>query len=191
MSIFGKSNQINYDLYSSEDLESFLNSSNYAKGGMSKEMEDVYKALHKFNTFSIEIATQESFFYMTKAHAELIKACDTYLSAKSDKHHSKMGKERLSIVQAISNIAKNEDYKDYDVSSLLTNDELEKLRKQDAEQKEARKNDPKTRRANYVETSLLDDYPTWDDVMSDFRPLKNVYLLLKILKKPELLLLQE
>lgn len=172
MAIFGKSNQINYDLYSSEDLESFLNSSNYAKGGMSKEMEDVYKALHKFNTFSIEIATQESFFYMTKAHAELIKACDTYLSAKSDKHHSKMGKERLSIVQAISNIAKNEDYKDYDVSSLLTNDELEKLRKQDAEQKEARKNDPKARRANYVETSLLDDYPTWDDVMSDFRPLK-------------------
>ena len=113
MAILGNSNKNRYDSSSMEDLENLLFSSKQVKSN-SEDMEAVYRALIAVNAFHNKTIDVKDYASVNKAQANLVAACDNYLQVKGNKLHRTVGKDRLDIVRAISNLAKQEDFRDID-----------------------------------------------------------------------------
>lgn len=118
MAIFGKSNQINYDSYDMETLANLIESSNNFRGKASADMDDVHNALKVVNAFHKNRVDKNDLKDFLAAQDNLINACKNYIDKKGDKHHRSVGKDRLNIVSAIYNIAKDENFRDISFSDI-------------------------------------------------------------------------
>lgn len=86
-------------------------------GKNSAEFDEVFQALKLFNTYQDQPINRDSKMDIVKAHGHLVEACEKYIEKKKGAWTSK-GKERLDWVNAIKNLASQENYADYDLSKM-------------------------------------------------------------------------